>query len=183
VSLRQLYIAQSVDGYIADEQGGVDWLERFQAEGEDYGYEEFFSKVGAIVLGARTYKQALEWGRWPYGATPAWVFTHQKLQVPAGAKVHFVQGRVPDVVAEIEQTTSENIWLVGGARLVNDFIDARQLDELLLFVVPVLLGHGVRLFQGTVGMDARLVETKRYQTGLVELRYQLQRDVPGTARA
>ena len=170
---RQLYIAQSVDGYIADEQGGVDWLETFQVEGEDYGYEEFYSRVGAIVLGATTYKQALGWGQWPYGATPAWVFTHQELRVPAGAEVHFAQGPVPEVVADIERTTSENIWLVGGASLVNAFIDARQLDELILFVVPILLGRGVRLFQGTAGMSVTLVDTMRYDTGLVELRYRL----------
>jgi dihydrofolate reductase len=179
VALRQLYIAQSIDGYIADEHGGVEWLERFQVEGEDYGYEQFFSRVGAIVLGATTYKQALGWGQWPYGATPAWVFTHQKLEVPAEAEVHFVQGGVPEVVAEIEQTTSENIWLVGGARLVNEFMDARQLDELLLFVVPVLLGRGVRLFQGTAGTNVSLVDTTRYETGLIEMRYRLERETFG----
>jgi dihydrofolate reductase len=170
---KQLYIAQSLDGFIADREGGVEWLDRFQVEGEDYGYEQFFSRVGAIVLGATTYKQALGWGRWPYGATPTWVFTHQELSVPTSAEVHFVHGTVGEIVAEIEQTTSDNIWLVGGATLVNRFIDAGELDELILFIVPVLLGDGVQLFQGAGGMRATLVDTTRYRTGLVELRYRL----------
>ena len=74
MALRQLYIAQSLDGYIADADGGVGWLEA-AGGGEDYGYDAFFRGVGALAMGAATYEQLLSWGVWPYADVPTWVFT------------------------------------------------------------------------------------------------------------
>jgi dihydrofolate reductase len=168
----QLYIAQSLDGFIADEEGGVGWLEE-RGKGGDYGYSDFLDQVGAIVLGAATYEQILGW-TWPYGEIPTWVFTHRGLDVPEGATVHLTARPLKEVLPEIKQASDGNIWLVGGGDLARQWVDERLLDELILFVVPLLLGGGVRLFGDTVETDLELVGVKAYEeTGFVELRYRL----------
>ena len=172
----QLYIAQSLDGFIADKDGGVEWLESFNAEGEDHGYADFLAGVGGVVMGATTYEQALSWDiPWPYHAIPSWIVTHRALPRPHGADVRFAQGPVAEVLAEIEAAAEGNIWLVGGADLVKQFIEGRLVDQLMLFVVPVLLGEGIRLFDGIAPAEATLVGTHEYGSGLVELRYTLTR--------
>jgi dihydrofolate reductase len=175
MALRQLYIAQSLDGYIADEEGGVGWLEE-RGQGGEFGYTEFFDRVGAVALGAATYEQIVSWGiEWPYAGKPTWVFTHRELAVPKGADVRFTDRPPREVVPEIERETGGNIWLVGGGSLARQWIDERVLDELILFVVPVLLGRGVRLFGETVETDLDLTKAKAYENGFVEVRYRLPR--------
>jgi dihydrofolate reductase len=175
MGLVQCYIAASLDGYIADPSGGVDWLERFQGGDDNYGYEEFFSRLGAIVVGATTYEQIPDLGGWPYGEVPGWVFTHRELPVWHGADVRFAGGSPAEVLGEIQREVDGNVWLVGGADLVRQFVDAGLLDELILFVVPLLLGSGIPLFRDTARVDAELIEAQARGFGLVELRYKLPR--------
>ena len=99
----QLYISASLDGFIADEDGGVAWVERFLVDGVDYGYKDFLAGVGAVVMGATTYEQELERGGLPYGERPTWVFTHRELPTPPGAVVHLTSAPVAEVVAEIRR--------------------------------------------------------------------------------
>jgi len=175
VSLRQLYIAQSLDGYIADEDGGVEWLEK-RGEGGDFGYDAFFSGVGALAMGAKTYEQLLSWGVWPYAEVPTWIFTHRDLGVPDGADVRFTDRPAREVVPDMDAAAGgKNVWLVGGGGAAKEWIDDRLLDELILFVVPLLLGDGVRLFGETAQTDLELTESKAYPNGFVELRYRLER--------
>jgi dihydrofolate reductase len=173
----QLYIAQSLDGFVADEEGGVRWLEE-AGEGGDFGYDEFFRGVGAVVMGSTTYEQILSWDiSWPYPEMPNWVFTTRELGTPDGADVRFVQGRPGERMAEIDASAGgKNVWLVGGGDLVRQFVDDHVLDELILFVAPLLLGRGVPLFEGTVPTAAVLTEVKAYPgTGFAELRYRFER--------
>ncbi|HEX8073995.1 MAG TPA: hypothetical protein VF545_03350, partial [Thermoleophilaceae bacterium] len=114
----RLYIAASLDGFIADEDGGVAWVERFLVDGMDYGYKDFLADVGAVVMGATTYEQELEREGLPYGDRPTWVFTHRELARPPGATVHFTSAPVPDVVAEIARSVDGDAFLVGGGDLV-----------------------------------------------------------------
>lgn len=168
-----LFIAASLDGFIADPDGGVAWLERFDVEGEDHGYERFLSGVDTVVMGATTYEQDVARGEWPYGNRPTWVFTHRELPSPIGATLRFVSGPVADVVPSIRETSARDVFLVGGAQLVAQFLSAQAIDELILFVVPVVLGAGVRLFHDAGPAAAELIHAKPYATGLVELRYRL----------
>ena len=173
----QLYVAQSLDGFVADEDGGVRWLEE-AGEGGDFGYDEFFRGVGAVVMGSATYEQLLSWDiAWPYPAMPNWIFTRRELGKPEGADVRFVQGSPSAHIEAIEASAGEkHVWLVGGGDLVRQFVDERLLDELILFVAPLLLGRGVPLFEGTVPTAAVLTEVKAYPgTGFAELRYRFDR--------
>ncbi len=175
---RQLYIAQSLDGFVADEQGGVRWLEE-AGEGGDFGYDEFLRGVGAVAMGSATYEQLLSWGiPWPYPDIPNWVFTRRELETPQAADVRLVEGSPRDHIAEIDASAGErHVWLVGGPDLVRQWIDERLLDELILFVAPLLLGRGIPLFQGTVPTAAVLTDVKAYPpTGFAELRYRFARE-------
>lgn len=172
---RQLYIAQSLDGFIADSEGGVGWLES-RGAGGDFGYEEFIAGVGAVAMGAATYEQLLAWDiGWPYTGKPSWIFTHRELPVPEGEDIRFTDRPAAEVVAEIEQEVEGNVWLVGGGSLARQWVDEGVLDELILFVVPLLLGEGVRLFGGTQETDLELTGSRAYENGFVELRYRLPR--------
>jgi dihydrofolate reductase len=170
----QLYIGASIDGFIADADGGVAWLERFLVEDEDYGYSDFMSRVGAIVMGARTYEDDLARGAWPYGATPTWVFTRRDLPRPPGGTVHLTSAPIPDVLRWIRDTTDENVFLVGGADLAGQFLAEDAIDELILTMAPVLLGEGKRLFEaGARSTEAKLRDATSYPTGLTQLHYEL----------
>lgn len=163
------YVAASVDGFIADSNGGVGWLP--DGEADDYGYGEFYAGVEALVMGRRTYNQALSFGDWPYGGKPAYVFTHSPSpEAPAG--VRFVQTGDPDSIGDIVSQHAGTVWLVGGANLADQFRQAGLIDEYQVHVVPVILGEGVPLFGGRgTPTKLQLEMVQSYPDGLVRLRY------------
>ena len=171
-----LYIAASVDGYIADEEGGVDWLEEFQTESdgdEDVeGFSEFFETVDCLVMGSATYEQVIDFGEWPYGNKPTYVFTHRSLS-PATEAVQFVDDEIADLVPEIRQQYN-HIWLVGGAQLAQSFLQRREIDVIRLSFIPILLGEGIPLFSGEYdGQRLNLVDTTTHGSGIVEHHYEV----------
>lgn len=162
-----LYIATSLDGFIAEPDGGVGWL---FTEG-DYGYTAFFDSVGALLMGRRTYEQVLGFGEWPYGEKPTYVFTRS---APGGDHPHveFVSGDLGAFVEELRRRTTGDVWLVGGAALVSAFRELGSIDEYILSVHPVLLGDGIPLFERSLPRETlRLLEVHTYESGLVQLRY------------
>ena len=153
----QYYTATTLDGYIADEHNSLEWLfevDRDAEEGE-HSFAAFFAQVGAMAMGATTYKWVLnhegvldepgKWSGW-YGETPCWVFTHGTLPTVPGANISFVQGDVAPVHEQMALAAGEqNIWLVGGGELVGQFADQQLLDEILVGIAPVTLGSGAPL--------------------------------------
>ena len=172
----QLYIAASLDGFIADEHGGIGWLTAFEQAGEDHGFAEFIAGVGAMAMGATTYEQLVAEHGWPRGQPPAWVFTHRTLDVPDGADVRLTSTSPAQALEEMRAVVGDrNVWLVGGGELVASFLDAGLIDDVLLFAVPVVLGEGVPLWRRGLPSPLRLLEAKPYATGLVGLRYEFVR--------
>ena len=170
------YVASSLDGFIADSTGGVGWLP--DGEHGDYGYEEFYAGLEALVMGRRTYDQVLSFGSWPYPGKTAYVFTDSPpSDGPAG--VQFVQGSAIDFAREITNRHSGTLWLVGGADLADQFRQAGLIDEYLVFVIPVILGRGISLASPRHSGESRdppptrleLVESQSYDDGVVMLRY------------
>jgi len=170
-----LYIATSVDGYIADEDGSVAWLEAFEdaASEEDVEtYTAFLASVDCLVMGARTDEQVLTFGAWPYDDKPTYVCTHRDLS-PASDAVKFVDRPVGSLSSTLKNRYGR-IWLVGGAALAQSFFREGEIDDLRLSLVPMLLGSGVRLFDG--GCDRqrlRPLDTASRDTGIVEHRYEV----------
>ncbi|MFC5178543.1 dihydrofolate reductase family protein [Nocardioides taihuensis] len=147
------YTACTLDGFIADEAGSLDWLFEVPSSGDDSSWEAFIGRVGALAMGATTYTWVVEhealldhperWTEW-YGDRPCWVFTHRDLPRIRGVDVRFVEGDVRPVHAEMDATGRDS-WVVGGGDLVGQFDDAGLLDEIHLGMCPVTLGAGAPL--------------------------------------
>lgn len=166
-----LYIATSLDGFIAGPNDDLSWL--FDIGEEDYGYADFLGGVGALVMGRRTYDVVRSFGAWPYADRPTYVFTHHPpTDAPADAPITFVSEDVASFVRDLRAQTAGDIWLMGGGSLASAFRAEGLIDEYILSIHPVLLGDGVPLFPGTPPRtDLRLLETTPYPDGLVQLRY------------
>ncbi|QRV16819.1 dihydrofolate reductase [Haloterrigena salifodinae] len=168
-----LYIAASLDGFIATADGGVEWLEEYASDGEngaDGSFKAFFAGVDCLVMGSRTYEQILSFDEWPYGERPTFVVTGRDLPL-ATDRVELVAGDLHELVDRLEERYDRS-WLVGGAALAQSFLREGLVDEIRLTVVPVLLGGGIRLFTDD-GAERALetVECTSFESGLVELRY------------
>ncbi|WP_427017692.1 dihydrofolate reductase family protein [Pseudarthrobacter sp. P1] len=180
----QYFVASSIDGFIADADGGLDWLMAFNGfDGQEEAYTTFLARVGAIIMGAQTYRFLLnEHARgvldgWPYTGTPTWVFTHAQLPVFDGADITFVAGDVAPVhSAALAAAGGANVWMVGGGSLAAQFLDAGLLDELLLSIMPIVLGAGRPLLPITAAVGPLVLKESRVPGGgVVELRYVLAR--------
>lgn len=167
------YVAASLDGYIADAQGGIDWLSDATDPDEgDYGYAAFYATVDALVMGRTTYDQVRGFGAWPYAGRPAFVFTHTPPEHATHdhPEVTFVGGDPAEVLARFDDAAT--VWLVGGGRLAASFQAAGLLDELYLTVLPILLGDGVPLLPvGGPQTLLTLTDATPYASGVVQLRY------------
>lgn len=170
-----LEIATTVDGYIAEPDGGVAFLEAYEGDAADPTLqrylEEFLDSVDALVMGSRTYEQARSFGDWPYGERPTYVLTARSDREAVTDAVRFVDEPADELAAELRETY-DRVWLLGGAATVGSFLAADAIGELRLTVVPTLLGDGIRLFDEPV--EGRTLETRgveRYENGIVQLRY------------
>ena len=195
-----LYIAASVDGYIADSGGGVGWLPSGDggSGGDDYGYAAFYAGVDAVAMGRRTYEQVRGFGvPWPYPGKPVYVFTNRTADDNDGGVYGDGGGRPPEVefirsdagafVRDIAGRYAGIVWLVGGADLAEQFRAAGLIDEYRVFVIPVILGRGVPLFAGDCDAEGgapptalRLEETQAFADGVAMLRYRPQGQPAGT---
>jgi dihydrofolate reductase len=166
------YTATTIDGFIADEHHSLDWLFPFgEAEVRERRWGDFFGRVGAMAMGATTYRWVLDHDdllrnpdRWHgyYGDVPCWVFTHRDLPPIPGAHLRFVQGDVVAVHGEMSAEVGErNIWLVGGGELVGQFADHGLLDRIELGVAPVTLGAGAPLLPRRLTSGLRLASVDR----------------------
>ena len=166
-----LYIAVSLDGYIARVDGGVDWLNGFTMPGEDYGYAAFYKSVDCIVMGSRTYQQVLDFGDWPYPGKMSIVFTHRESRTDR-EDIEFSSGDVELILQNIKARGYDSIWLLGGGYLVRAFMTKGLVDEYIISIIPLILGEGIALFN-PVKLEERLefVEALTFPDGLVQLHY------------
>lgn len=167
------YVASSLDGFIADRKNGIDWLIAFGFAEFTADYERFIAEIGAIVMGASTYEFIL--GEGPDAYTydvPAWVFTHRDLPAVQGRDVRFHAGDAACVVDDVMAAAGDrDIWLVGGGDVVAQFARLGRLDELIVTVMPVVLGGGAPLLPVDHDLGLRLTERTDFPSGAVGLRY------------
>lgn len=167
-----LYIATSLDGFIAAADGGVGWLESFDHQGEDYGYNDLVARVKTIVLGGKTYRQVLTFGPWPYAGLTTYVLTRQPLVDPPDPDIHAYAGDVAALLARIRAESEADTWLVGGGEIITPFLNQGLIDDYDIAVMPIVLGAGVPLFVGIEGQHRlTLVAARGYPSGVVRLRY------------
>ena len=165
-----LYIAASLDGLIADENGGVQWLDEYQIPNEDYGYNDFLKTLSAVIMGSKTYEQILTFNHW-YKDVEGYVFTSRNLPPIGGESIAFVNGE-PKPLVEKLRLLEKDSWLVGGGTLITQFINEGLLDELVLTIIPKILGKGIPLFADIALLNKlELKEHKIYPNSVVQLRY------------
>jgi dihydrofolate reductase len=131
-----LYIASSLDGYIARENGDIDWLPENTAS----GYDEFYKTIDMVVMGKKTYEQVLTFGAYPYKDKKSYVFTRNN-DPPKDKNTEFVSD-VDKFVKENMSNPGKNIWLVGGSEIISPFLNRGFVDEIILSIIPVILGNG-----------------------------------------
>lgn len=165
------YVASSVDGFIADSEGGVDWLNRVQSAGEDYGYAEFFATLDALIIGSKTYEQIVTFGDWPYGDIPCWVLSSRELS-PANSQVNVTSHDPQQVVQELRDNGCSEVWLVGGGKLAGMFHECGLITKYVVSVIPTVLGSGVPFLSGTNNvLELELVNSIQYPTGVTQNHY------------
>lgn len=172
----KLYIATSLDGYVADREGGIGWLPEIDpASGEDFGYAAFLAGIGALAMGRATYEQVRGFGAWPYVGRPTLVLSTRPPDPGAPGGVEFADGPVEALAERLRALAGDgDVWLVGGGATVAAFRAAGLIDEYLLTVVPVLLGGGVPLFAPLPGGDPaplHLRAARPLAGGVVQLEY------------
>lgn len=188
----QYYCAATLDGYIAEADDTLGWLLGYEgnfdgegAEGPPMGeggsYERFYDEVGALISGSITYEFVLghleDGGDWPYRGKPYWVLSSRDLPAPTGegVDVRVVKAGVADLKEELAASAGgRNLWVVGGGSVASQFADEGILDEVLVTVVPVVLGAGKPLFDRRLpGGPMQLLGARTFDTGMVELRYEI----------
>ncbi|MFZ0891395.1 MAG: dihydrofolate reductase family protein [Thermoplasmata archaeon] len=166
-----VFIATSLDGFIARIDGGLDWLP--PNGGEPHGYDEFMASVDAVVIGRKTFETVLTYEVWPYEKKRVVVLSNQlrEVKVPPGAMCEVMAGPLMKVVNKLASDGVEHIYVDGGVT-IRGFLEANLIQHLTITRVPVLLGGGVPLF-GHLAGDIRLehVKTQAYPSGLVTSEY------------
>lgn len=168
-----LYIAASINGKIARQDGAVDWLEAIPNPDQlDYGYHAFYNSIDTTIMGYNTYAQIVSWDiAFPYSGKKNFVLT-RKQDPPQSTDVNFVTEDHTRFIKELKQQPGKDIWLIGGGQLNTALFNAGLIDEIQLFVMPIVLSGGIEMFEA-VPQEAflNLEETKSYASGAVLLKY------------
>jgi len=166
-----LYIAMSLDGYIAKPNDDLSFLSIVETEGEDYGYADFVATVDTVIIGRKTYEWVTNQVEFPHADKTAYVIT----RTPRSnrGKTFFYTGDLTELIRKLKSEPGKNIFCDGGAEIVNELLKNNLIDELIISVIPILVGEGTRLFkEGRPERILKLISTKTFDSGLVQLRYQ-----------
>jgi dihydrofolate reductase len=168
-----LYIAMSLDGYIADKDGSVDWIAGQDTEDQDMGsYKNFISDIDTVIIGYNTYRQIeteLSPGFWPYEGKQSYVLTHRSIK--STKQINFVNKEAADLVNEIKNKEGKDIWICGGANIVSQLVDKNMIDKYRITVIPTLLGDGLSLFNNCFNKIKLKLDKTITTNGMVELIY------------
>lgn len=170
-----VYIATSLDGYIAGEDGEIDWLESFpdpDAPESDFGYNAFMEKIDALLMGKNTFEKVLSFGEWPY-EKKVFVLSNSLREIPRDltSKVEIINGKIQNVLQNLSDIGFKNLYIDGG-RVIQSFLRDNLIDEMYITRLPILLGKGIPLF-GEMDEQVRFskVESIRLNKYLVMSHY------------
>lgn len=169
-----LYIASSLDLYIAKPNDDLSFLSIVEKEGEDYGYNQFIQSVDTVIIGRKTYD-------WVMKHVPEFIhkdkesFVITRTARPSDGNVQFFTGSLKELVTDLKQKEGKNIFIDGGAEIVNELMKQNLIDEIILSIIPVILGEGIKLFKEGIPEEKLILESsKSFDTGLVQLHYRIQ---------
>jgi len=168
-----LYIAMSLDGYIARKDGSVDWLFDVEGDGGDNGYAAFYQTIGTVVMGRTTYEDVLKLSEdFPYADRPTYVLSRS--EQPPAPHVQFTTEPVETLIPRLQQASDADLWIVGGGQLVQAVMEKQLLHEIEVAIIPKILGEGIPLFpEGIVPSNLKMIGTQTLGQ-IISIRYQVQ---------
>lgn len=166
-----LYIAASLDGYIAKPNDDLSFLSIVQQDGEDYGYSDFIKSVDTVILGRKTYDWVMtQVSEFPHADKDSYIIT--RTAKPSIGKTNFYTGKLKDLISKLKAGQGKNIFIDGGAEIVNELLKENLIDEFVISVISILVGNGTKLFKdGRPELKLELVSTKHFDKGLTQLHY------------
>lgn len=176
-----VYIATSLDGFIARRDGSIDWLNEAQGlipEGEDCGFKEFMDSVDVLVIGRKTFEQVLSFGQWPYGQTKMVVLSHNTVEIPDNLPPCVsCSSEPPQVLLERLSEQGAKHAYVDGGKTIHSFLAESLIDEFIITRIPILIGDGIPLFD-SIQNDIQLehIHTTAFDFGLVQSTYRVKKD-------
>ncbi len=170
----KVFIATSLDGYIADRDGGIDWLQQIpNPDQHDMGYKNFMKKVDAIVMGRNTFELVCSFDMdWPY-PVPVFVMSRTLSSIPVGFsdKAELVKGRLSEILESIHQKGYNRLYMDGG-QTIQSFLQEDLIDEITITTIPILLGGGVSLFSDLPEkLEFELVHSEVWLNEVVQSHY------------
>lgn len=173
-----VYIAKSIDGYIADKNGGLDWLQSVpNPDGLDFGYRDFMKEIDAIIMGRKTYETVLEFKMdWPY-SKPVFVLSRTINLVPdeLADKVEILNGSLNEIIENLNMRDFHNIYIDGG-NTIQKFLKEGLIDELIISTIPVILGGGVPLFGELISnINLEHMKTEVFLDEIVQSHYRVKK--------
>lgn len=172
-----LFIATSLDGYIAQPNDDLSFLKLVEKEGEDYGYAVFTDTIDTLIIGRKTYDYVLKEissSHYDNGQRDVYVIT--RTQRPDAGRTIFYTGNLAELVKRLKSEKGKNIYCDGGAEIINELLKSDLIDEFIISIIPVLVGNGTRLFKdGRPWQQLELLNTKVFDTGLAQLHYRRKR--------
>ncbi len=166
-----IYIACSLDGYISKPKDDLSFLDIVQKEGEDYGYNAFIADIDTVIVGRKTYDWVMQHvDEHPHADKDTYIITRSER--PSIGNLKFYTGDIENLVRTLKQSKGKNIFCDGGAQIVNELLALKLFDEMIISIIPIMLGEGVRLFNNNYPeQNLTLVSSKQFDTGLVQLHY------------
>lgn len=169
------YVAASLDGYIARPDGRLDWLDATQSVQDDHGTTAFYDGIDALLMGRMTFDSLSAAGHWPYPGKPCTVLTRNPLEQPPES-VSMRHCTPTEALADFAELGYQRVWLVGGGSLAGNCFAAGLIDELVVSLVPYLLGAGIPLFSTGLERNLNLHEQRSFASGVVQLHYHVQQE-------
>lgn len=171
-----VYIATSLDGFIARQDGALDWLGSPAVDdAEDYGYKTFIDSVDVLVMGRNSYEKVLTFEGWPYGSKPVVVLSNHALRIPEPIStfVETMSCSPSELIEQLSARGAKHLYIDGG-KTIQGFLDAGLIERLIITRVPVIIGDGIPLF-GPLGKDVKLrhIATRSFPAGLVQSEYEI----------
>lgn len=168
-----LYISCTLDGFIAKPNDDLSFLNLVQKDGEDYGYTAFVETIDTVIVGRKTYEWVIGQGYdFPHADKKSFIITRQ--EKAQEGNITFYNGDIMELVGSLKKEEGKNIFCDGGAEIVNLLLSKKLIDEIILSVIPVLVGGGVKLFQTGIPEQAlEFISSKSYDSGLVQVHYRM----------
>lgn len=169
-----LYIASSLDGFIARKDGSIDWLDSIALPKEnDYGYDEFMRTIDVVVMGRKTYDQVVSFKiDWPYKGKKTFILSHT-IEKSISDEIRITNKTLKNLIVDLKELSRKDIWVVGGGEIITAFLNENSIDKIILFVIPIILGDGIPLFPNHPKESTwKLVETQSYKSGVVMNSYE-----------